>query len=168
MHEKSWELKAYPIGRVVAAKGNDSPRSSGIVLIACDAPQPQSYCCRRYFFWMNPSSVVRSRIQPHWVIAGLERLDVSTEEHLQQIQTHDTIIDKLNHPIYQHPRLHGLASRNFQRGRSLDSVEREVGKAGRLTWSCDVLAIEPSRLPASNGIRKSHSRKVTPFPLLDT
>ena len=117
---------------------------------------------------MDPSGVVRSGIQPHRVIAGLEGLDASTEEHLQQIQTYDTIIDKLNHHIYQHPRLHGLASRHFQWSRSLYSVKRQVGEAGRLTWSRDILAIEPSRLSASNGVRKSPGRKGNPFPLLDT
>ena len=47
-------------------------------------------------------------------------------------------------------------------------VKSEVGKSGRLTWSCEVLAVEPGRLPASNRFRKSHGREGAPLPLLDT
>ena len=107
-------------------------------------------------------------LQPHRVITGLERLDASTEEHFQKVQAGNAIIDELDHSIHQHPRLHGLISGYFQWGRSLNTVKREVGKTSRLTWSCDILAVEPGRLPASNRFRESHGGKGTPIPLLDT
>ena len=43
-----------------------------------------------------------------------------------------------------------------------------MGKSGRLTWGCKVLAVEPGRLPASNRFRESHGRERAPLPLLDT
>ena len=123
MSGKQSEQKVYLVGRVPIAEGDDSPGSSGVVLVACDAPQPQSYGFGWHFFWMDPSGVVRSGIQPHKVITGLERLDASTEEHFQQIQAGNTIIDELDHSIHQHLRLHGLSSGYFQWGRSLNTVE---------------------------------------------
>ena len=105
---------------------------------------------------MDPSGVIWSRIQPHRVIASLERLDASTEEHFQQVHAGNTIIDELDHSIHQHPRLHGLISSYFQWGRSLNMVKREVGKNSQLTWSYDVLAVELGRLPAPNRFRESH------------
>ena len=128
MSGKQSEQKVYLVGRVSVAEGDDSPGSSGVVLVACDAPQPQSYGFRRHFFWMDPSGVVRSGIQPHRVIAGLERLDASTEEHFQQVQAGNAIIDELDHSVHQHPRLHGLFSGYFQWSRGLNMVKREVGK----------------------------------------
>ena len=92
---------------------------------------------------MDPSGVVRSRIQPHRVIAGLEGLHAPTKEHFQQVQASNAIIDELDHSIHQHPRLHGLSSGYFQWGRSVNTVKGKVGKTSRLTWSCDVLAVEP-------------------------
>ena len=47
-------------------------------------------------------------------------------------------------------------------------VKGEVGKPDRLTWSCEVLAVEPGRLPAPNLFRVSHGRERAPLPLLDT
>ena len=47
-------------------------------------------------------------------------------------------------------------------------VKSEVGKAGRLTWNWEVLAVEPGRLPAPNRFRESHGREGTPLSLLDT
>ena len=47
-------------------------------------------------------------------------------------------------------------------------IKGEVGKSGRLTWSCDVLAVEPGRLPASDQFGESHSMESTPVALLDT
>ena len=81
---------------------------------------------------------------------SLKGLDASTEEHFRQIQAGDTIINKLDHFLHQHLRLHVLSSSHFQWSRSLNTVECEVGKASRLTWSCDVLAVELGRLPASD------------------
>ena len=110
----------------------------------------------------------RSRIQPHRMITGLERLDASTEEHFQQDQAGNTLIDELNHFLYQHLRLHVLSRGHFEWRRSLDAVECEVREACRLTWSCLVLTIELGRLPASNRFRESHSGEGTPMPFLDT
>lgn len=53
-------------------------------------------------------------------------------------------------------------------GEGVWTIKSEVGKASRLTWSWDVLAVEPGRLPTSNQFRESHSRERTPMPLLDT
>ena len=47
-------------------------------------------------------------------------------------------------------------------------IKSEVGKSGRLTGSCEVLAVKPGRLPAPNRFRKSHGRERAPLPLLDT
>ena len=47
-------------------------------------------------------------------------------------------------------------------------VKGEGGESRRLTWSCEVLAVEPGRLPAPNRFRKSHGRERAPLPLLDT
>ena len=51
---------------------------------------------------------------------------------------------------------------------SLNTIKGEVGKSSRLAWSCEVLAVEPGRLPAPDRLRKSHRREGTPLPLLNT
>ena len=78
---KQSEQRVYLVGWVVFTKRGDPPGSSWVILVACDALQPQSYGFGRHFFWMDPSGVVQSEIQSHRVIASLERLDAPTEEH---------------------------------------------------------------------------------------
>ena len=64
------------------------------------------------------------------MITSLERLGASTEEHFQQVQAGDTLINKLDHFLHQHLRLHALSSSHFQLGRSLNTIKGEVGKSG--------------------------------------
>ena len=99
------------------------------------------------------SGVVSPRVQPHGMVTGLKRLDASTEEYFQQVQASDTLVNQLDHFLNQHLRLHVLSNSYFQWRRSLDTVKSEVGKAGLLTWSWEVLAVEPGRLPAPNRLR---------------
>ena len=47
-------------------------------------------------------------------------------------------------------------------------IKGEMGKSSRLAWSCEVLAVEPGRLPAPDRLRESHRREGTPIPLLNT
>ena len=150
MSVRQSEERAYFVGWIVVSEGNDSPRSSGVVLIACDAPQPHGHGLGWHFFWMDPSGVVRSGVHPHRMVTSLKRLDASTEEHFQQVQASDTLVNQLDHFLHQYLRLDVLSSSHFQWKKSLDMVECEVGKAGRPTWSCGVLAVEPGRLPTSN------------------
>ena len=97
---------------------------------------------------------------------SLKGLDASTEEHFRQIQAGDTIINKLDHFLHQHLRLHVLSSGHFEWRRSLDAVECEVREACRLAWSCLVLAVEPGRLPPSNRVGKGHGWESTSTPSL--
>ena len=101
------------MGLVVVAEGDDSPGSSGVVLVACDALQPHGHGLGWHFFWMDPSGVVRSGVQPHRMVTSLKRLDASTEEHFQQVQASDTLINQLEHFLNQHLRLHVLGNSHF-------------------------------------------------------
>src|SRR4051812_39460352 len=117
---------------------------------------------------MNPSGVASSRVHPHRVVTGLERLNASTEEHLQQIHAGDALVDQLDHPLDQHGCLRLLLGGHFQQRWSLNTIKRKRGKSSRMAWGRDILAVEPGRLPAPGRLRKSHRRERTPLPLLDT
>ena len=93
--------------------------------------------------WMNPSGVVGPGVQPHGMVTGLKRLDASTEEYFQQVQASNTLVNQLDHSLNQHIGLHALSSGHLQWRRGLDTVKREVGKAGQLTQSQNILVVEP-------------------------
>ena len=93
MSGKQSKQRVYLVGRVTVTEGDDSPGSSGVVLITCDTLQPHSHSLGWHFLWMDPSGVFKARIHPHWVVTSLEGLDASTEKHLQQIHAGHTVAD---------------------------------------------------------------------------
>ena len=103
-----------------------------------------------------------------WDGHGPKEAGCIDEEYFQQVEASDTLVNQLDHFLNLHLRLHVVNSSHFQWRRSLDTVKSEVGKDSPLTWSWDVLAVEPVRLPTSNRFRESHGRERTPLPLLDT
>ena len=71
------------IGRV-----EESSWPLGVVSVPCDGRQPPLQRGFLDLLRVDPSGVLRAQVHPHGVITILERLDPSTEEHLQQIQTY--------------------------------------------------------------------------------
>ena len=116
---------------------------------------------------MDPSGVVKTLIQPHRVVAGLERLDAPLKEDLQQVHTSHALADKLNHSTCQHLDLGLFLRRDFQRGRLLGSVKGKKWETSRLSWGRLVLAVEPGRLPATDRLREGDRWKTALPPRLD-
>ena len=73
--KNSRQWKTHLVWLIAVSEGVESPGSSRVVLVACNALQPQGHRLSWYFLWMNPSGVVDSRIHAHVVVVSLERLD---------------------------------------------------------------------------------------------
>ena len=97
--QKQSERRTHLVRLIVITEGDDSPGTSRVVLVACNARQPHGHCLGRYFVGVNPSSVTRPSVHPHGMVTVLKRLDASTEEYFQQVHASDTLIDQLDHPL---------------------------------------------------------------------
>ena len=116
-------IETYLVHVVRVVEWNYPPGSSGVVLVSCDARQPPLQHLISDLLRVDPSGVVKTRVQPHRVVTSLERLDAPPEEDLQQIHARHALTDKLNHSTGQHFDLGPFLRRHFQRSRFFNSVE---------------------------------------------
>ena len=116
-------IKTYLVHLIRVVEWGYPPGSSGVVLVSCDARQPPLQHLISDLLRVDPSGVVETRVQPHWVVTSLERLDAPPEEDLHQVHTSHALVDKLNHSTGQHFDLGPFLRRHFRRSRFFSSVK---------------------------------------------
>ena len=145
----------------------DPPSPSRVVLIPCDCVHPPLQCGVVDHFWMDPSGVFGTTVQPHRVASVLKWLDAPSKEDLQKIHTRHSVPNKLDYALHQHFHLSFLLKKHLQRRGFVHSVHGERRETSRLPRRRLVLAVEPSRLPPSDRLRKGHGRESTLIPHLN-
>ena len=160
--------QAYLVWITVVVEWRNPSGSAWVILVSGNGGHPSFQSDIVDCFWMDSSLVFGPTVQPHAVAPELERLDATLEENLQEVHACHTVPNQLHHALHQHLHVGFLLRNQLQRGRLAHSVHGERRESTRLPWRRLDLAVEPSRLPASNRIRKGHGRKGTPFSLLDT
>ena len=116
---------------------------------------------------MDPSGVFGTTVQPHQVASVLERLDAPPKEDFQKIHARHSVPNELDHALHQHFYLGFLLRKHLQRRWFVHSVHGEWKETGRLPRRRLVLAVEPSRLPPSDRLRKGHGRESALIPQLN-
>ena len=143
-------IETYLVHVVRVVEWNYPPGSSGVVLVSCDARQPPLQHLISDLLRVDPSGVVKTRVQPHRVVTSLNRLDAPPKEDFQQVHASHTLADKLNHSTDQHLDLRLFLRRHFQRGGFLCSIQRKRGKPCRLSCGHLVCTVKPSRVPPTD------------------
>ena len=106
---------------------NHPPRPPGIVFVAGDSSQPLLHHVFTNVLRVDPSGVLETRVHPHQMVTGLERLDALTEKDLQQVHPSHPVADKLDDPLDQRLDLRLLFWDHPQGGGLLHSSQ---GKGG--------------------------------------
>ena len=147
---------------------NHPPGPPGIIFVAGDSSQPLLHRVFANVLRVDLSGVLETRVHPHRMVTGLERLDASTEKDLQQVHTSHSVADKLDDPLDQHLHLRLLFRVHSQGGGLLHSSQGKGGKSSRLARSWLVLTVKPGRLPSPDRVGKDHSWEGALVPHLDS
>ena len=103
----------------------DPPSPSRVVLVPCDGGHPPLQRGVVDCFWMDPSGVLGTAVQPHRVASVLERLDAPPKEDFQKIHARHSVPNELDHALHQHFYLGFLLRKHLQRRRFVHSVHGE-------------------------------------------
>ena len=141
---------SYLVWFIRLVEWRDPPGPMRIVLVPLDGSHPPLQCDIVDLFWVDPSGVFSTRVQPHRVAPVLEWLDAPSKENLQKVHASHTIANELDYPLHQHFNLSLLLRNYFQRRWLVHSTHGEGREPSRLPWRRLVLAVEPGRLPPSD------------------
>ena len=143
------------------------PSPSRVVLISCDGSHPPLQCGVVDHF-STEATRCGCTVVPKTPLGSVQkRLDAPSKEDLQKIHTRHSVPNELDYALHQHFYLSFLLREHLQRRGFVHSVHGERRETSRLPRRRLVLAVEPSRLPPSDRLRKGHGRESTLIPHLN-
>ena len=160
--------QVYLIWITVVVEWRNPSGSAWVVLVSGDGCHPSFQSDIVDCFWMDSSLVFGPTVQPHAVAPELKGLDATPEEDLQEVHARHSLPNQLNYMLHQHLHVGFLLRNQLQRGGLAHSAHGERRESTRLPWRRLDLAVEPSRLPASDGLGKGHGREGALIPHLDS
>ena len=154
----------YLVWIAVVVEWRNPSGSAWVILVSGNGGHPSFQSDIVDCFWMDPSLILGSTVQPHRVASVLKRLDAPPKEDFQKIHARHSVPNELDHALHQHFYLGFLLRKHLQRRGFVHSVHGERRETSRLPRRRLVLAVEPSRLPPSDRLRKGHGRESTLIP----
>ena len=110
-----WKVeRTYLVWNAVTVEWRNPSGSTGVILVPSDHGHPPFQRGIVDCFWVDPSLIFSSAVQPHAMAPELKRLDTPPKENFQEIHASYSISNQLNYTLHQHLHVSFLLRNHLQ------------------------------------------------------